>query len=180
MNQGLVARRYAKALFFHACNYGKEEQVYNETRIVRRAFELYPQIAPILVNPILSRNKKEEVIEALFEGKESDEFKNFIHFLLAQKREDFLLRICMVYQDLYRAEKKLLQVELTTASPADDATCQEVRKKMEAVTNQTVNLITAVNPELLGGDVLQWDTYRWDASLATRLRQIKRGLTEIK
>ena len=48
---------------------------------------------------------------------------------------------------------------------------------VESKTKGTVEFETEVNPDIIGGFVLEYDTYRLDASVQTQLRQV---LTQLK
>ena len=53
----------------------------------------------------------------------------------------------------------------------------DMRKMVEQRTKGTVEFKTEVNPELIGGFILEYDTYRMDASVKTKLNNI---LTQLK
>jgi ATP synthase, F1 delta subunit len=178
MDKGIVSGRYARALFRFAKKNGKDGVVYDETIALSQHFAQYAQIRRILSNPVMKQSEKEEVLYALFKGSISDELKNFIGLILSKKREDLLQSICLIYQDLYREANRILNVELTTASPVDEKTEKEVVKKIEDLTHDTVCLKTFIDPEIIGGYILKWDTYRWDDSVVKRLRRVERSITE--
>lgn len=178
MDRGIVSGRYAKALLMHASKYGKELEVYRETKWLSRCMTSYPQIKRILSSPVVTAAKKQDMLEQLFIEPVSDEFRNFIRLVLEKKREEQLQTICFMYQEYYREEKKILSVELITASPVTEETKARVIKKMEKLTNEQIRLITTIDPQLLGGYVLYWDTYRWDASVASRMRQVRNRIKE--
>ena len=52
-----------------------------------------------------------------------------------------------------------------------------MRQKVEGKTNGTVEFQTETNPEIIGGYILEYDTYRLDASIQNQLRSI---LTQLK
>ena len=57
------------------------------------------------------------------------------------------------------------------------ATEQKMRKMVESKTKGTVEFETEVNPGIIGGFILEYDTYRLDASVQSQLRQV---LTQLK
>lgn len=178
MNIGIVSGRYAKALFMYAAKYGIEQEVYRETKWLSGCMIQYPQIKRILSNPVVHSSEKQNMLEQLFVQPLSEEFHNFIQLVLKKKREDLLQSICFMYQEYYRTEKQILQVELVVATPVSEESKTRIVEKMEKLTRENIRLITTVDPEILGGYVLYWDTYRWDASIASRMRQIKKQIRE--
>lgn len=178
MDIGTISHRYAAAFYKYAVKHGKEACVYKETQALSRSYTQYPALNRTVCNPVLPSGEKEKVL-LLATGEEvCDEFRHFIRLVLRQKREQFLPIICLIYQQIYRKEKRLLHVDIITAVPIDKETEKQIIRKMEKLTDETVDVYTTVRPEILGGYVIHWDTYRWDASVATRLRQIKKELTD--
>ena len=52
-----------------------------------------------------------------------------------------------------------------------------MRQRVESRTQGTVEFQTEVDPEIIGGFILEYDTYRMDASIQNQLRQI---LTQLR
>ena len=178
MNRGIVSGRYAKALLMHADKYGYEKEAYREAKWLTNCMTHYPQIKRILSSPVVSISKKMYMLEKLFVKPLSEQFRRFIRLVLEKKREESLQTICFMYMENYHEEKQILQVELITATSVTEDTKTRIIEKMENLTNEHIRLITTVNPEILGGYVVYWDTYRWDASVASRMRQIEKTIKE--
>ena len=73
---------------------------------------------------------------------------------------------------LYRKHNNLISAKLTTATTLDSQTEAKLRRLVESKTNGTVEFKTDVKPELIGGFVLEYDTYRMDASVKSQLNTI--------
>jgi len=52
-----------------------------------------------------------------------------------------------------------------------------MQKMVESRTNGTVEFSTEVNPEILGGFILEYDTYRLDTSVKSQLKNILKELS---
>ena len=76
------------------------------------------------------------------------------------------------YITLYRRQKKLIRAKLSTATSVSSATEQKLRKLVESKTNGTVDFETEINPEIIGGFILEYDTYRLDMSVKSKLAAI--------
>ena len=81
------------------------------------------------------------------------------------------------YFTLYRKEKIIIRGKLITATEVAPETEQKMRQMVEQRTQGTVEFKTEVNPEIIGGFILEYDTYRMDASVKTKLTNI---LTQLK
>jgi F-type H+-transporting ATPase subunit delta len=179
MNYGAISRRYARALFLYAKKHHREKEVFQESTALTQSFSRHRTLERCLGNIALHPKKKEELIEACAGGNVSEEFKQFIRLVIAKKREHLLQLICLTYQELFYREARLLDVHLTTAKELDTATTGRIVQELTRHTAQTVQLHATVNPKLIGGFVLRWDTYRLDTSVRTNLKRIQKNLTDI-
>lgn len=176
MDIGTISRRYAIALYKYACNHKAEKRVYTGILALGKSYLQYPALQRTATNPILPRQKKEELL-LLAAGKNvCKEFVTFIKLVVKQKREMFLPIICFSYQAIYRYEKKLLHLHIITAAPIGKSIQTQIAGKFEHFTHETADVETAIEPHIMGGYIVRWDTYRWDASVATRLKLIEREL----
>ena len=76
------------------------------------------------------------------------------------------------YITLYRSQKKLIRAKLLTAMPVSSITEQKLRKLVESQTKGDVEFETEINPNLIGGFILEYDTYRLDLSVKSKLNSI--------
>ncbi len=162
----------------YAAEHGSEDKVYAETLALGRAFVSYPALRRSLDNRTIPQQKKEELAVALFGGSPSAELRRFVQVLFKCGRTDFLQDICQSFQNIYRREKKLLNVELTTATPVDKTVEKRMLDKIEEATKHTVSFNAKVDKEIVGGYMLKWGTYRIDASVTGRLKQMRKKLVE--
>ena len=179
MNHGAISRRYAKALFLYAKKHHKEKEVFHESMTLAQSFGQNRALERCLGNIVLDSKKKEALVEACAGGNASEEFKRFIRLVIAKKRENLLQLICLTYQDLFCRESRLLDVHLATAKDLDAATTEKIVQKLTQHTGQNIQLHATVNPALIGGFALRWDTYRLDASVQASLQRIQKNLTDI-
>ncbi len=155
-----------------------EDKVYAETLALHHAFAKYKALRRVLDNRTLSLQKKEDVIAEVIGKDVSGELRRFVQTLLQSSRQDFLHEICLSFQNIYRREKRLLNVELTTATPVDEAVEKRLLDKLEKATRHTVCFNIKEKKEIVGGYILKWGTYRVDASVTARLRQMRKKLVE--
>ena len=81
------------------------------------------------------------------------------------------------YITLYRQQKNIIRGRLITAAQVTAQTEQKMRSMVESKTNGTVEFETEVNPDIIGGFILEYDTYRMDASVKAKLNTI---LTQLR
>ena len=97
--------------------------------------------------------------------------------VLKEDRENMIQFMANSYVTLYRQQKNIIRGKLTTAVAVAPATEQKMRQMVESKTQGTVEFETEVNPDIIGGFILEYDTYRMDASVKSQLNSI---LTQLK
>ncbi len=154
MDIGVISVRYARALIKAALGMKLEDQVYQEMQTLFKSYIDVPELRFTIDNPMLSKDKKEALLITAL-GKEPTELsRKFIALVLKEDRESTLQFMAASYITLYRKQKNIIRGK-----------------------KGTVEFKTEVNPELIGGFILEYDTYRMDASVKTKLNNI---LTQLK
>ena len=172
MDIGVISVRYARALLKSATDAKIEEAVYTEMQQLARSYVEVPQLRFTIDNPMLSKEKKETLLLTAVGKKPSALTKTFIQLVLKEDRENVMQFIANSYVTLYRQQKNIIRGRLITAAQVTPATEQKMRQMVESKTNGTVEFETEVNPDIIGGFILEYDTYRMDASVKTKLNSI--------
>ena len=178
MDIGVISVRYARALIKAALGMKLEDQVYQEMQTLFKSYIDVPELRFTIDNPMLSKDKKEALLITAL-GKEPTELsRKFIALVLKEDRESTLQFMAASYITLYRKQKNIIiRGKLITATAVDASTEDKMRKMVEQRTQGTVEFKTEVNPDIIGGFILEYDTYRMDASVKTKLNNI---LTQLK
>ncbi len=177
MDNGLIPRRYAKALYKFAAEHGTTDAVYAEMKEVADAFAGNPELQKTLGNPFVSDADKEALLKAAAGSKVENDYLGFIKMLLEMRRESFMHLIALAYRDLYRKENKISQVTFTTAAQLPDAEMSKLRGMVEkAFPGRTLEYSTRIDPDLIGGFVVDVDDARMDASISNEIEQLRLNL----
>lgn len=177
MDIGVISVRYARALLEGATDAKLEDTVYREMQSLAMSYLSVPELRFTIENPMLSKESKEILLTTAVGEVPSPLTKAFIGLVLNSDRENVMQFIANSYITLYRRQKNIIRGKLTTAAAVLPATEQKMRKMVEGKTNGTVEFETEVNPDIIGGFILEYDTYRMDASVKTKLGSI---LTELR
>ena len=156
MNAGLIASRYANALYLFACETGEEKKVYEDASALKRA--------------VLANDDVTGCIERL-----SVPMQRFLALVIRNKRVEYLPAILHNYRVLYRKEKGITRAWLTTATENPELAGRLAElMKLQGLTE--VDFKTEVDPNLIGGFIVQVEDKRLDASTASQLKQIRKDL----
>ena len=178
MDIGVISVRYARALLKSATDAKIEDAVYAEMQQLARSYVEVPQLRFTIDNPMLSKDKKEALLLTAVGQKPSDLTKAFVHLVLKEDRESVMQFIANSYVTLYRQQKNVIRGRLITAAAVTPATEQKMRQMVEGKTNGTVEFESEVDPDIIGGFILEYDTYRMDASVKTKLNSILTQLSK--
>ena len=172
MDIGVISVRYARALLKSATETKIEDAVYTEMQQLAKSYALVPQLRHTIDNPMLSKDKKQELLLTAVGNSPSDLTKAFVGLVLKEDRENVMQFIANSYVTLYRQQKNVIRGRLITATAVSPATEQKMRQMVESKTQGTVEFETEVNPDIIGGFILEYDTYRMDASVKSKLNSI--------
>jgi len=178
MDIGVISVRYARALLKSATDAKIEQQVYAEMQQIAKSYIEVPQLRSTIDNPMLSKDKKQALLLTAAGQKPSDLMKAFISLVLKEDRESVMQFIANSYVTLYRQQKNVIRGRLITAAAVSPETEQKMRQMVESKTNGTVEFESQVNPDIIGGFILEYDTYRMDASVKTKLNSILTKLSK--
>jgi F-type H+-transporting ATPase subunit delta len=172
MDIGVISVRYARALLKSATDAGLEDQLYQEMMTVAKSYAEVPVLRQTIDNPMLSKEKKQMLLETAAGDSPSQLCRTFISLVLKEDRENVMQFMAHSYITLYRKQKNVIRGKLITAARVSPQTEQKMRKMVESQTNGTVEFETEVNPDIIGGFILEYDTFRMDASVKSKLNNI--------
>ena len=172
MDIGVISVRYARALLKSATDAKIEADVYKEMQTLAKTYSEVPQLRQTIDNPMLSKDTKQALLLTAVGDSPCELTKAFISLVLKEDRENVMQFIANSYVTLYRQQKNVIRGRLITAAAVSPATEQKMRQMVESKTNGTVEFETEVNPDIIGGFILEYDTYRMDASVKSKLNSI--------
>ena len=153
MNTGAISKRYAKALLELSRESGRGERD-------------YAQAVALLKHPEVKPKALEEDIAAL------------VALLVRNGRMPYVKFILQSFVDLYRAVHGIVEVRLTMASPSPDLE-EKLRKTLADSLGAEILFTSKVDPDLIGGFVLEVDNKMLNASAKSQLDKIRRKLDEL-
>ncbi|MFC2758754.1 F0F1 ATP synthase subunit delta [Hallella multisaccharivorax] len=177
MDTGVIAVRYAKAFLESAIQLKKEDAVYEEMQTLAENYLQVPQLRFTIDNPTLAADKKMALLKTACGGDINDLTIRFLELVLKEGREAELQFMATAYLTLYRKHKNIIRGKLTTAVPVSAETEAKMKQMVESRTHGNVEFNTEVDPDIIGGFILEYDTYCLDASVRTKLKGILQQLT---
>ncbi len=169
-----IATRYAKSLLDLATEQGKLELVHDDMKMLNNASK-QRDLQIFLKSPVIHADKKIATFKAIFGGKMDELTLTYMSLLATKGREGYLQDISNEFINQYKTIKQITTVKVTTATPMSDELLNDLSAKLigSGATTANLDIQTAVNPELIGGFVLEFDNKRYDASVSHKLEELK-------
>src|SRR5918911_4951090 len=167
---------YARALYDAAKENDRVAQVREELADFVESEREVPELRELLRNPQLDHRVRVAALEELLGGEE-DLVRNFLLLLAEKNRGGEIEEIAHEFERLAAAEEGILDAELTTAVELSDAAAQEVIQQIGGASGRHGEATRRVDPDLIGGLVLQVGSLRLDSSVRGPLNGLRKELT---
>lgn len=179
MDQGLIPRRYAKALYEFAQDKGQAQRVYLLMKQLEHSFAEQPRLTAIMANPYVAAADKTALLATAADAKPDNDpcFFDFVKLLVNNRRIDYMRPIALAYLDIYRNANNIYPIAIESAKPLDPEQQQRLHDIiMQHIGDAKAEFSTTVNPDLIGGFVVTINSERLDASLSNQLKQLRLNL----
>ena len=134
-----------------------------------------PELRAVLRNPQVDPRAKARLLDELL-GDADELVRNFVRLTAEKGRVGGIEEIAREFERLVAAEERRLNVALTTAYELSDDEAAQIVEQIEQASGRTVEATRAVDPDLIGGLVLEAGSLRVDASVRGRLERLRREL----
>ena len=171
----VVHRTYARALYDAAREVGRTREVRDELSDFVEATRQVRELRDLLRNPQVDARAKAAAVDAVL-GDTDPLVRNFMHLILEKGRAAEVEEIAEELERLVAAEERRITVELTTAVELSDDEAREILGQIERSSGLKVEATRKVDPDLIGGVVVQAGTLRVDASVRGRLQRLRQEL----
>ena len=168
-----AAKRYARAVFELAQQEGHVEQWARRLETVRSLFA-DPGVAEVLNNPTISSARRQSLVESATGLDE--EGTNLARLLIESGRVDEVDEVVDEFQRMADDAAGRVRATVTTAIELESADRDRVARELSKRLDKDVRLEVLVDPRILGGMKLQYGDRVVDATVATRLEQLRRRL----
>ncbi|HRO09033.1 MAG TPA: ATP synthase F1 subunit delta [Saprospiraceae bacterium] len=174
-----ISARYAKSLLDIASERNELEAVKKDIEYFIAALQNRDMLL-FLKSPIIHSNKKLSVMKALFDGKMGKTTMAFFDIVIRKGREMYLPDIAKEFISQYKQLNNISTVKITTATPISDTALNQIKTKL-VDDNRPVDKLdiqTEVNPDIMGGFIIEIGDKLYDASVLRSLEQLKKEFSQ--
>ena len=168
-----AAIRYAKAILDIAQTSGKADAVNNDMKSIVNAVSESADLKDFLTSPIIKIEVKKSALSEIFSNVEK-ETNSLFHLLFENKRFEILEAIAIQYNKLFDESNGIEVAKVTTAFPITAELETKVLAKIAEFSNKKITIQNIVDPAIIGGFILRVGDQQYNASVASKLSELKR------
>ncbi len=174
MKGKILASRYAKAVFELALEKKILNEINNDMILIDSVVKQSKELIHLLRNPVLKPKKKKAILKAIFENKVQNVTLKFLYILTDNGREAYISDVAEEFQELYNEYNNIITANLTTAVKVEKDVMKRIVDLIEKETKATVKLKEVVDENIIGGFVLDYDDFEYDASIRHKIKKLKK------
>ncbi len=175
MSQGVIARRYAKALINLA-----EKDLENTGKSLTALADVFSnsaELSEVLSDTKVSSQIKQNVLkEILKKIKVSKLVDTFIRYLLAKRRIVLLPNIERAFNLFLQEKLGRIEAGITVAQEIPEVTVGKLEKAISRYSGKEVSVNITIDPAIIGGIVTRIGSVVIDGSIHTQLNQIRQSI----
>jgi len=175
LSQGVIARRYAKALINLA-----EKDLENTGKSLTALADVYSnstELSEVLSDTKVSSQIKQNVLKKILKIiKVSKLVDTFIRYLLAKRRIVLLPNIERAFNLLLQEKRGRIEAGITVAQEISEVTVGKLEKAISRYSGKEVSVNITIDPAIIGGIVTRIGSVVIDGSIHSQLNQIRQSI----
>jgi F-type H+-transporting ATPase subunit delta len=172
-----LARVYAKALFEAAAERNEVTAIQDELgAFFQEVMPVDPSLAAFFRSGSLGRDRRADIVRKVLLPHVSELVGNLLMVLNEHERLDMFRAVGASYLALCNESAGRVTVQVRTPVELTDPQRDSLLQKLRQTLNQEAVLEETVDPSLLGGITLKVGDLFYDASVRTRLQEIRKQL----
>lgn len=176
MKDTRVAKRYAAALFSVAQRDGILDAVGQDMLLVERFIAEVPYLRAVLLQPLVSEERKTLVATQAFGDRTTGTTLNFLKLLIRKRREDLIDEVIREFRILTLAQANIVDASVTSAVALTPKQNQALVASLEKLTGKNVRMTTDIDPAVVGGVVVRLGDTIIDGSVRGQLERLREHL----
>lgn len=172
-----LAQVYSRSLFEVAREQEKLAELREQLGQFDDALAENRDLEVFFFSPYFSTAEKTAGLDRLLTGAEQI-LLNFLRLLIENHRMPVIHRIRAQYERLWEEENRTIPVEITSAIELDAQTTENLGRTIGERARRKVALTARVDPDIIGGIVVRVGNSILDASIRTRLEQLRRQVAQ--
>ena len=175
-----LAAKYALAIFEIAQEKNMLDEIQKQLDATQDLLQVNPELNSVVTNLLIPKEPKMEILKQILATEEVDPILlSFLLVLVEKNRISLFNNIHRAYTNLMNEKNNIVEIKVTTARNLSETEYAEVTEKVGKILNKNIILIKHVNPEIMGGIIIQMGDKLIDGSIARQLKNMEKSLKSI-
>ena len=175
-----VAVPYARALFDFSIEKNIMHQITADFQNLDTFFSESSELTEYLNNPVVKEKAKREILAKTLKSQINTETFKFLMVLLDRNRINLLNAIINTYLELVYETASIKMIEVVTASAFTNSQKNILIQKLKELTNaREIRLVITIEPNLIGGFLIQTESKVIDFTIKNQLQQLAKHLDTV-
>lgn len=172
-----IARRYATAFFDLASEQSQIDQISNDLIVLDSLLAAGGDIDKLISNSTLRRADQVKALSAIADHlKLAKLTKNLLGTVANNRRLPELAGVVAATQTLIADHKGEVTAQVTAAQALDQSQIEAISSNLKKILGKNVNVSLSVDPDIMGGLIIQVGSRLIDSSVRTKLERLHRAL----
>ncbi len=169
-----VAKRYAKAIFDLAEAENTTHVVFKDLTTLKKMVNENQDLNRLISSPTFTSTDQISVMNEIFKKQNiSILVKNLVNVLIGNRRVSLLISIVNAYDFIMKSNSGEIIAEVITAAELKEDQKQEVIKNLKKMTGKEIQIQSKIDPEIIAGIKVKIGSQMIDASVSTKLNNLK-------
>lgn len=180
MKPNLLVHRYAKAFLDLAVQNDLVDKTLDDLLLIKTTIEDNKELEILIHQPFVSKERKANILNRLFVDRVATISLNLVNLLIEKNRDSIITDIYDKYYEIYLDYKKIAVVTVTSAVALDEKTSNRIVNilKHKIVNKDTIEIKNVVDKTIIGGFIVKYNDYVYDASVTHTLKRLHSDFEE--
>ncbi|MGL4951398.1 MAG: ATP synthase F1 subunit delta [Mycoplasma sp.] len=170
------ANEYARAIYEIAVEKNSIQLFHKQILVIQKNFFQHNNFYQLFTNSTCQCEIKKDVIKNIYGEYLDIDLLNFLYYLIDQRKTILILSIIVKSLKFLENELNVLNIKIFTPFEIDDETINIISQKISEKTLKETVATTIIDPNLIGGIRVQYDSKLLDNSISTKLNTIKQNM----
>ncbi len=171
-----ISKAYADALFELSIEENILDEIKQQTELLGEVMAQNADFVKLLNAPTVTKEEKTALADNIFSGKINKNLLNFIKVMIQRKDTAEMKASFTDFEKMYNKHNNIEKAVATTAVPMSDELKAKLVDKLQALTGKNIQLTNNVDPDCLGGVILQFNDMQFNDSISAKLDTLKNQL----
>jgi F-type H+-transporting ATPase subunit delta len=170
MNQ--IAQTYAEALFSLGLEEKKLTKLQDEGKALSEIIHDNEDFLLLIDSRFMSREERQDIASKILKDFDED-IVNFVKVLIANNRTNYIKDVLEAFNSLCNEYKGVKEGLIYSAFPLNKETINKIKNKISQIEGMDVELISRIDPSLIGGVKVVINSHVYDGSIKNQLEKMQ-------